>query len=471
MKSLQEIKDIYNLLPNDTNEETIKRKVVEQILIYLGYDEDWFRFETRTSTEANRRVDISVLIENDEDRIFFIEVKKKNCNISKSDITQLTNYLNDRNIKWGILTNGNRYILLNNKMDTCSENKIVLEYFLIDTKNMVSKKKNDMNLNFITKDALFETQVTNYLSLLSEFLLGFDNTPKEYNILGSKRQYESSIYAFINYLIKKEQSFNLQYIHLGNFSKFLNELSINKEYSKQTFENKYRYVLAFAKFLENKPHFKNTFRDINLDSILSNSNLKLVIKLENSITEDEIMQLLSYFNSCRYPSRNKIILIMLLYGFDIEDIITLKDSQIDLEKSVIKIKNKTFKITQNLSVLFDEHLNEKKKNKVKIKYTLYTKHDNSYKQLKYNTLNEIINNSFNTINVTDERKKQLNIKSIRASLIKKLYDYEYSLEEICYLTNLNISVIAGYIDEDKIIHNGKKLISKIVKTHPYAALL
>ena len=241
--------------------------------------------------------------------------------------------------------------------------------------------------------------------------------------------------------------------------------------SKQTFENKYRYILAFIKFLDNKDLLKNTFKDIDIDCLFSKSLFKQEFKLEDSISKDEILELFSHLEISRNSLRNKIILTLLLYGFDIEDIITLTDNQINFKNSIINIKNKTFKMTPNLSLLLKKHLDNKRKSKINFKYTLYTKHDNTLKQIKYNTLNEIINHSFNNLTVDENRKKQLNIKAIKLSLLKDLYDNGYSLEEISYLTNISIPTILNHIDEDKLSENGRKVINKINKNHPYASLL
>ena len=233
MKTLKEIKDIFAQLDNDTNEETIKRRVVEPLLTYLGYNDDWFYYEEHPTNANNKRVDISIHIENNLKQVFFIEVKRKNNIITPNDITQLTNYLNDKNLEWGLLTNGNKYILLNNEIKAPSSKKVVLEYSLFYNKidNKISISKNDNNLKFLTKESLFDTKITEYLCLISEFLLGFEQNTKKYNVSGSKAQYESAIYMFIEYLIRKEHFFNLQYINSSNFTKFLNELSNNKKYS------------------------------------------------------------------------------------------------------------------------------------------------------------------------------------------------------------------------------------------------
>lgn len=469
MKILDDIRKLYLQLDNDTYEANIERKIVEKFLVYQGYDESWFEYQYPTSPVNTTKVDINIYINNNRNILFFVEVKRKNHQITPKEIGQLAGYLNDKNIEWGLLSNGNRYILLNNKIDAPAPDKVVFEYFLIHEKNGKSKEKNKLYLNHLSKSSLFDSEITKYLCYLSEFLLRFRDSEHNLSMIG--RQYESAIYGFIGYLIEKEHSFDFNYINTTNFTKYLTKINTPQKYSKQSLENKYRYILSFINFLEAKGLMQNAFKNIDLNSVLSKSGFKQEIKLKDSITKNEIMELLSYFDTCRYPLRNKLVLTLLIYGFDIEDIITLKDDQIDLKKAIIKIKNKPFKITQNLYILLSEHLNEKKKNKVKIKYTLYTKHEKSYKQLKYNTLSEIINNSFNSINVDEERKKQLNIKSIRASLIKNLYDCGYSLEEICYLTNLNILTIASYIDEDKIIRNGKKFIPKITTKHPYASLL
>ncbi len=127
------IQDKYMNLSNsfeDFNEANIKMKVVSPFLEILGYPFKWQFYEN----PVIKGVTISdITIKMNSKVILFIEVKKSFTGKSYlKDLHQLISYLNDKNVEWGILTDGKDYILVNNDIEGECKDKEILRYNIFE---------------------------------------------------------------------------------------------------------------------------------------------------------------------------------------------------------------------------------------------------------------------------------------------------------------------------------------------------
>ncbi|KSU82186.1 hypothetical protein AS180_21285 [Priestia veravalensis] len=93
-----------------------------------------------------------------------------------------------------------------------------------------------------------------------------------------------------------------------------------------------------------------------------------------------------------------------------------------------------------------------------------------YKPLSESTINYI----FDTVSEIDKSNpnwKKLNTAYIRSTLIKKLFDNNFSLEEIVYLTGADLSSLSNLIPIDDIINNVKTRKKNYKKVHPFQQFL
>jgi len=472
-KSLEDIRLTYKKLPLDVNEETIKIKVVLELLKVLNYNDDDFRYEVNTNKKCkDKRVDISIPIFNKEKDTFYVEVKRKNLELLEEDIRQIVSYLHDKHIEWGLLTNGNHYILINDKLDAPPSEKVVLEYFLVNIPTGISRTANKSVYEHLKLESIFINKTTNYFLLLKEFWL--DSIKKSNISSSSKAQYYSACIMFINYLISTKKTYDINNFNIINFKDFIistNDIKNNK-YKKHSVISKYNYILKFVNFLEsrNKINF-NSFKNFDINDFIATLDLKSNTPLESSITNEEVQLILNYYNTQSNATRNKLLFLLILSGLEIDDILELKDDDIKFQSNHIKVKNKKYLLTKNMKPLFEELIKYKSANKIRCDYIFYRKYNGKYKNFGYTTLNDIINVTFSKLNLDNDRKQQLNIKSIKASLIRELYKTGYSLEEISYLLNLSIPSIITYLDEKDIMQKGLGSLKKVEKNHPYINFL
>lgn len=467
---IKNLKKIYESLPDSTSEENIKFKIVAEFLEELGFDKNTFFFEESPSINVkNKRVDISIYIQNKNNDIFYIEVKSKNHDLTNKDIDQIVSYLHKKNIDWGLLTNGNHYILVNDKINATPADKAVFDYYLFNLPPGTAAKNNDYLINFLKIESLFESKISNYSLLWREFSIHSGLSPK------SQIQYKSAYDMFIKFIINKYGYYNINHFNIRNFKLFINASNSQKsnKYKRESVKSKFRYLLKFTNFLEeNRKITENTFKNFNIDEFIEELDLKQKKKTKiDPITQDEINLMISYFDSKKFATRNKLMLLLILFGCDSDDIINLKDSHFDFKKNKIIINNIKYSLPQNIKSLAQEIIQEKKSNKVKFDYIFYTKYKNCYKKCEYTLLNEVINKTFNKLPIPKERAQQLNIQFIRESLILNLYNSGFTIEEIKFFTKLSFHAIASYLDDEIVFKTGEKIVNKFPHKHPYYSFL
>lgn len=462
----------YEKLPENTNEETIKIHIVLEVLEYLGYKKDNFKFEY---SSLNGRCDILIIV-NSNDKLI-VEIKRKNYLITKDDCLQLCTYLNTHNIEWGILTNGNEYFLMNRDIQGSVEQKICLYSQLCYNQKSniwnLSKKYNYLLFDYFSTQNLFQKHSTKYFAYYSSYINNYDDNRS----LDSRKQYSSAIFRFINYLSKTYICCDDSLLSKSTLTQYMNYYCNNKNYMKDTIVSTCRYLVSFLKYLETNSQLPSKyFMNFNYDEFLSTLEFNNYSKKSSNITTEEAKLLLNYYdNSNRIFAslRNKLILNLLLYiAPSINSIVNIKVNDIDLKRKVLNINDTKISLPPKLLNDLSIYIVERNKLKPKLENLFFTKYGKKYKPLSTTTLITNINNSFNEINsLPQSRKKDLNISNIQHSVIENMLKRNFSLEEISTITGTSIATLSKYLNDDLL----KKRIKNINKSinsskHPYYEL-
>ncbi|MCG8542107.1 MAG: tyrosine-type recombinase/integrase [Clostridia bacterium] len=470
---LEEAKKKYKLLTetNRISEENIKNHVAVKILESLGYDSINFDYESSFLSKGNRRVDISIRV---RDEKIYVEVKKGNKYLETRDIEQLDDYLNKEEYDWGILTNGRRLVLINYRIDTSrnnaytskKENKVVFD---ID----VFKSEQLEYLVFLTKEALFDTKVTEYFKLISQFkAIKYPNGGKSWNV------YKGTLYNFFKYYsFKKKEFIPLKQIRINEFKDFLlydkeKKSKINRKPDKlNTFANKYSHIrtmftvlkknnlLATHNFEEPRSKLLELFMDKKLDEdddILSLDNIKAILDYLELNSENSL--------------RDKLIFLLCVYmGLERFTLINLNKDNFDLKKKVIIIEEKRIPLPEIVCNYVKELFNTNKKNGIKGSYLFYSYYDKKYRRITESNMNDIFNKIKN-IDLLDKKWTKFSPRTIRKHLILQMFYNKYSIEQISYITGMNVNSISKIISQEDIISN-VKISKRIISSHPFCNII
>lgn len=231
-------------------EENVKIKVVVPALISLGYSEDDFDYE-HNEYHRNKFADIAILMKSG---ILYVEVKRGDKELTNDNISQLASYLYDKNIEWGILTNGSRYILLNSKIEVEGQGENILIHRVVFDESTASSNKKSY-INYFSMENIFVNKSTTYFKHIAQFKAYKYPTANQ-----SWKQYKSTLYCFSEYLIEKYKEYrDLNNICFDTFSDYW-AYKVDKKKEKHSLNNckkQYRYLASMIKTLNEKNCISN----------------------------------------------------------------------------------------------------------------------------------------------------------------------------------------------------------------------
>lgn len=156
------------------------------------------------------------------------------------------------------------------------------------------------------------------------------------------------------------------------------------------------------------------------------------------------------------------------YGIERSDVNDLKWEQIDVQRGTIKFGKRIIKM-DNLMMLCLKNIQKTQNNKKKNEYVLLKRDKNSYKRATVGVINFVFDD-LEHIDESDAIWKQFSPQYVRGCLIKEMFNIGYSIEQIVYETNLNLSNISCYLSYEDILKRGKERTnskSMAKPSHPY----
>jgi integrase/recombinase XerD len=472
---LEVLSNKYISLNNNSSEENIKIFIVIPILNLLGYNNDWFDFEFPTLN--NGRSDIAIKLPNSNE-ILYIETKRKDYDLKSKDISQLIGYMVSNNMSWGIITNGNKFMLVNKDIKGDAKDKVVIEYYL-DVENLPNepKKTNNFLFKFLSYDKLFKQKSTIFFSYYKDFILNNQRLSKGMSTF----QYQSAIFSFIDYLDETERICDNNCLSPTRLENYLTDLTSNKLYSMYTLINKGRYILSFLKYLENSEMITTkNFSNYNVEKFVQNNLFNKVKQKADSfspITTEEIKYILDYYTTSRSnPYRNKLLFLLYLYIAPSMDVVkNLKVSDFKETKAGITLTLDNIKILlpDSLAKCYKEYMHFRIENNINYKYLFYTFYRKQFNQFSNTSIDAIINQTIKNIpQITEKRKHQLNVANIQKSVLTQMIDNGFTIEEIHTFTGISFSTLKRYVSNEIMNKSMKSASKKLCSNkHPYNDIL
>jgi hypothetical protein len=129
------------------------------------------------------------------------------------------------------------------------------------------------------------------------------------------------------------------------------------------------------------------------------------------------------------------------------------------------LTNRTLPIPTYFKKILSEYMKERISINTNCDYLFCSgKYNEKHTKISDSTINIIINEQFNSLNIPEKRKKILNTSFIKRSLIKYMFNNEIPLQEIAKFTGLSLSSLEEYITKNDI---KKVKLNKVLKKHPY----
>lgn len=456
-KIIGNIRKEYELqLKRNATEEDIKFHIIQYIFLKeMGFDLHECRFEENA---FSGRQDI---VTGEGRDVLTIETKKPTpkSKIEYKDIEQVHRYLKNKGREWGLVTNGRQYVLVNATIHTNSsdDGKALLDDIVFNFDICKSKGRDITNHKFfkyLSKECLFDTKTTQFFRYIQQYRVW-----SEINTIKSWKDYESTLYAFYDFLDEKGRVFNssttLELISVQDFNDFIDFKTKCNGLSKSTINNNWSHISSMMKVLKKNRAISYSAFDTSRTPEYKGAKDENV-KSVNYVTTEAVKKIISLYAKKDNSARNIAAFILcLLYGLERSDINDLTWSQVDLKKREITIGTRVLNCNPMLVSCLEEMLIFKKREKNKLEYVFCTKYRGVYRRFNDTTLNTI----FDKIKEigTEDFWAQFAPKYVKNCSIQIYFEAGYSLDEIIYLTGMEIKNIEpSYITTEDIIMRIRK---------------
>ncbi len=241
----------------------------------------------------------------------------------------------------------------------------------------------------------------------------------------------------------------LSQIRIDEFEKFLrHDINIKNEKKKkvvstETFKNKYSHLRAMLRELKKQQYIPSHNFEEKRDKLIERFENITIEKDTSFLNEANIETILRYIGENDNALRNKVIFLFCIYmGLERSSLVDLKINMIKDNKIIFG--SRKIPLPRQLCDLISQLILENSKKKIRGIHLFYSKYDGKFSPMKENTVNYVFN-SFSKIDESNVKWKVFSPQYIRNNLIKRLYKNNYTIEEISYLTGMDLHNISKLI--------------------------
>lgn len=472
---IEKIKSEFNRIEGSRQEGNIRYHIVQQTFLkYCGYDMGTLNLEKPTV-----RGFIDIYVPTIGKEALAVEVKNGKEPLQIKDISQALRYALDIRQRFAMLTNGKEYVLLDRYINSETQNdNNDLNSYVVFWFNIFEPKGKGLTelkyFKYLSFENLYEKKSTHFFCDIARYReWKYDQGMKE----SSWTAYRCTLYQFFDFyaqnkIYKREfESEGKQcYENLGieDFKEFIKERKRNKDKSsKRTIESNFSHVYDMLHELKKHGRINNI--------ILSESRKQNLFEYEQTnrkkefgaIKAEDIQMVISFLEKRKDANRNIVVFLLTIsLGLERSQLLDLMWDSFDKKLRYIIIDGRKIEmcgLLQKYLLNLSEERNEKK---IKSPYVLQTYDGKKYKRIKEWGINNIFDELTDLTN--DSKWRDYSPKYLRHCLIMSMIESEYPLEEIVYVTGIDIKNITNYITTDMILArknvkiNWKKLYSGVL---------
>lgn len=408
-----------------------------------------------------------------------IEIKSSQHPLKITEVRQLQGYARDKGQRFGLLTNGYEYLLADFQI---TPNPTIeghsLESYVVFWFNIFAKKADEKNelkyFKYLSCQHLYKDKVTSFFSDIAQyrewkFAKGFKQS--------SWTSYKCTLYRFFDYYISNElqdefdtESLERAYekIDIGVYNRFVRYLQNDKNVlSTSALRNMHSHLRNMLYELEQHNKIRivglGNSRKKNLARYKETELRKPYAKLE--VQDIEII--LNFLKSSKTAIRDTVIfLLTVTFGLERSQLLQLKWTDFDNKYRYLTVDGRKIILPKLLQDYVIELKKELDKAKKKSEIVFLKKQKNKSVSMDEWNMNTVFKN-FTKIS-RDKKWEMFSPKYVRSGLILSLYSANYSIEEIMYITGIDINSIPKYIPRNEMM----KRVSKDIDWKPlYDGLL
>lgn len=476
MTEYEKVKKVYEELKQDpsfTSADIFDKFLLGCVLKIFEYD------NYKMSINPN---EIQIICENQQS-LYLRYIEKPE--IEDSNIKEFIKFLNQKgegnSDVYGILTNGSKFLLLNSIFYSIDALNGVIFRFDILSKRMKMKEK---FFSYLTKKAIVDNRSVDNFKMIALFRANKIRANKTYGQYISTL--ESFFYFFAPPTCSERRSFEA--VTTPDIYSFIEEkkksIDINtgrKINKKNSIKNMYSHLNSFYKFLLEQGEIKRVPIDTKRSQVLKQYPNTQMDRHILTIDDEDIVLMINTLKKKRNAERNiTMFSLCAYYGLERGDLYNLNWNNVkeyDAMLPHILIDNRKIPLCKFLINCFAKLRNiyDIDRN-IKETIPVFTVNNENRKRLYEAAINDICK-SFNKLSkVKGDKWEKICPQFLRFSLIQELQKRNFFVDEIVYITGINICNIGKYISKEEIImqynerekENTLSLIEKLETYHPYA---
>ena len=463
---IKELRNEFNKRKDDLQEQNIKIHIITNTFLkYFGYDTDKCVYEVSTGKGY-----CDMLVPTLGDNALVIEVKTGKLPLRMKDIGQIKNYANSKEQRFGVLTNGYEYILLD---------------FQISSSPVFKGTSFDSNVVFWFNifrsrgDGLTELKYFKYLSFENLFkkqsslfycdIAQYREWKREQSMKTvSWNTYRCTLFQFFDFYsntvlykepFEKQGKRAYETLGMNNIKEFLKDKKRNPEnLSIETINNNCTHI--YNMLYELKKHGKIDYiclDDSRKQNLIEYSDLDQK-KQYDIITTEDVKSIIRFLKQRRNATRNIVLfLLTVTLGLERSQLLKLNWDNFDDNFKYIIIDGRKIELCYVLRKYITQLSKERKNKQIKSPNVFQLYYNKKYKPMREWNVNDVFNDFSKITN--DEKWKNYSPKYIRSCLIKTLFASGYSIDDIIYITGIDIKNLANLIDTSDIIYRKVKKVS------------
>lgn len=181
-------------------------------------------------------------------------------------------------------------------------------------------------------------------------------------------------------------------------------------------------------------------------------------KVPTELCEKDVCTIINFFGEKKNSIRNiVIILLTVTLGLERSQLLKLKWEDFEAKFQIIKLEDRRIELYPLIQWYLQQLYEEKRRNKIKSSFVLQVKYNEEYKPMREWNINDVFDELKQI--TEDEKWKNYSPKYVRNCLIRTLFVSGYSLEDIIYITGIDIMNISKCIKMEEILQRGRMKIN------------
>lgn len=410
-----------------------------------------------------------IFIPIDDKRAFIIEVKRGDKKITDDDIRQVQAYVAGKGQRFSLVTNGHEYVLIDSlitPLPTLIGNSVnSYTVFRFDIFMARGRGVNELKyFKYLSYEYLYVKQLTDFFSDIAQYKVWKREQKREEQSIAN---YVSTLNRFFDYYANKllaQKEFNAfdsslyESININIFDGFIRSISKKSDIPIDTLRNKHSHL--YNMLCELKRHKKIWFISLSESrkESLSRYEETELRKPYEELNERDIDTILNFLKLSKTPVRDTVIfLLTITLGLERSQLLQLKWSDFDKSFKHLFVDGRKIILPERLKNNLTELNQIAEKEKIKSPFVFQKNKKNKYKPVDVWNINDVFN-SFTKIS-KDKKWELYSPQYARNGLILSLYSANYSIEDIMYITGIDINNISNYISRDDMLNRRSKEIN------------